>query len=76
MSSLSPRLMDRGSAAAYLGVSPDTIDRLRHAGTLPTVKLPGSRNRRTNGSSDNTCRRILIDREDCDHLISAWKESE
>ena len=76
MTNVAPRLLDREQVAMYLGVSKDTVDRLRHAGTLPTVSIPGSRDRRTNRASSETCRRILVDRHDCDRLIENWKEGE
>ena len=34
-----PLLVDRREAARLLGVSPGTIDNLRNAGELPSVKL-------------------------------------
>lgn len=35
----SPLLVDRREAARLLGVSPGTIDNLRNAGELPSVKI-------------------------------------
>lgn len=38
-----PLLVDRREAGRLLGVSPGTIDNLRNAGELPSVKLRGRR---------------------------------
>ncbi len=64
-SPLSPRLIDVEGAAAYLGLSPWTLRALVAAGTLTRVRIP------MNGSE---IRRILLDREDLDRLISRWKD--
>ena len=70
-----PRLLDRDEAARYLACSTDTIDRMRQAGTLQTVRLPATRARRNGHGVAGMCRRILFDRRDCDALIEASKES-
>jgi len=38
-----PLLVDRREAGRLLGVSPGTVDNLRSAGELPSVKLRGRR---------------------------------
>ncbi len=38
-----PLLVDRREAGRLLGVSPSTIDNMRNAGELPSVKLRGRR---------------------------------
>lgn len=42
-SGASPMLVDRREAARLLGVSPGTIDNLRNAGKLPSLKLMSRR---------------------------------
>lgn len=40
---MAPMLVDRREAARLLGVSPGTIDNLRNAGELPSLKLMSRR---------------------------------
>lgn len=40
---IAPLLVDRREAARLLGVSPGTIDNLRNAGELPSLKLMSRR---------------------------------
>lgn len=54
-----PLLVDRREAGRLLGVSPGTIDNMRNAGELPSVKLRGRR---------------LFDVDDLRRLIAARKE--
>ena len=61
-----PRLMSLGQAALYLGVSPWTVRDLIANGTLARVRVP-----LTNGKE---LRKLLIDKEDLDRVIGAWKE--
>jgi len=42
-SGAAPMLVDRREAARLLGVSPGTIDNLRNAGELPSLKLMARR---------------------------------
>ena len=70
-----PRLFDKPQAAQYLSVSLDTIDRLIQVGEIPTVQLPVQRDRKSGRGAAGLCRRKLIDRQDLDRLIDAWKES-
>lgn len=42
-SGASPMLVDRREAARVLGVSPGTIDNLRNAGELPSLKIMSRR---------------------------------
>jgi len=58
-------LLDLGSTAAYLGVSPWTVRDLEAAGTLKRVRVP------TRGGGD--LRKLLFDREELDRLVEAWK---
>lgn len=68
-----PRLLDRDGAAAYLSVSPDTIDRLVSTGQVSIVRLPVARHR--NGASiAGSNRRVLIDRAELDELVVMWRE--
>jgi hypothetical protein len=61
-----PRLLDIAGAAAYLGgISPWTIRDLIANGTLKRVRVP-----LPNGGE---LRRVLLDREDLDRLVTSWK---
>jgi hypothetical protein len=51
------------------GISIDQLDRLINNGTLPVVKLPA-----TQGRTQGTCRRVLIDRLEIDALVERWRE--
>jgi hypothetical protein len=71
---IQPRLLDRESAAAYLGISTDTLDRLIGAGEIATVRLPVERARKSGRGVPGTSRRILGDRCELDALIPRWRE--
>ena len=62
-----PRLLDTGGAAAYLGVSTWTIRDLEAGGHLPRVRLP------LPGGKD--LRKLLYDRTDLDRLIDTSKDA-
>ena len=71
---LEPRLLDRETAAAYLSVSVDTLDRLLQSGALHVVRLPVQRDRNTGVGVRGPTRRILVDRHELDALIEASRE--
>jgi len=58
-------LLDLGTTAAYLGVSPWTVRDLEAGGTLKRVRVPMV------GGGD--LRKLLFDRQDLDRLVEAWK---
>lgn len=60
-------LLDLAAAAARLGVSRWTVRRLIDTGALPVVRLPGRR---------GVVRRLLVEANDVETLISASKEQE
>jgi len=65
LATVSPRLFAVPAAARYLGVSTWTIRDLIANGSLSRVTVPiGQRD----------MRRVLVDREDLDRLITAWKD--
>src|ERR1700709_2015213 len=63
------RLMDRRTAAAYLGCSYWTLRDLALNGHVPIVRIPSPRAR-----DGRALRRILSDSRDLDLLIERWKE--
>ena len=63
------RLMDLGTAAAYLGCSYWTLRDLVVSGHVPAVRIPSPR-----ANDGRAMRRILIDTRDLDALIERWKE--
>jgi len=65
----SPRLLTLGQAARYLALSRATVERLRAAGILPSVRIP-------HANEAGEVRRVLFDREDLDRLVTSWRESE
>ena len=67
--SLVPRLLTKAQAAAYMGCSEDTVERLVNGGHLSLVKLPVSRSRRR-----HTSRSFLLDRVEIDEVIPQWRE--
>jgi hypothetical protein len=69
-----PRCVDKDGAAAYLGVSVNTIVRLINAGVLPIVRLPVQRTE-SGLDPDGASRRVLIDVRDLDDLIDRNKEN-
>jgi len=60
-----PRLLDLDAGAAYLALSPWTVRDLIAAGILARVRIP-----LPNGGE---LRKVLLDREDLDRLVAAWK---
>jgi hypothetical protein len=71
---LEPRLLDRETAAAYLCISVDTLDRLFQSGALHVVRLPVQRDRNSGVGVRGATRRILVDRHELDALIEASRE--
>jgi hypothetical protein len=67
--SLVPRLLNKDQAAAYMGTSTGTIDRLVNHGHLSLVKFPVSRSRHR-----ETSRTFLLDRVEMDEVIAQWRE--
>lgn len=61
-----PRLLDVHGAAAYLSVSTWTLRQLVSRGVLRRVLIPVANGR--------DLRKVLLDREDLDRLVEAWKE--
>jgi hypothetical protein len=62
-----PRLLDVESCAFYLGVSSWVIRTWISVGVLRKVELPG-----VVGDPVAVLRRVLIDREDVDRLVTRW----
>lgn len=62
-----PRLLDVRGAAAYLGVSTWTLRELVSRGVLPRVRVPLP--------ASGELRKVLLDREDLDRLVEAWKDA-
>jgi hypothetical protein len=60
-----PRLLDLAAAGAYLGVSPWTVRDLIAAGTLARVRIPLP--------NRGELRKVLLDREELDRLVTRWK---
>ena len=56
---ITPALLTKEQAAAYLSVSPATIDRLTARGRLPVMKMPGTGNA---GRPRNMYARAALDR--------------
>jgi hypothetical protein len=71
---ITPRLLDRETAAAYLSISIDTIDRLVQSGAVHVVRLPVQRDRKTGLGVRGTTRRILLDRLELDRLVESCRE--
>lgn len=63
---LTPRLLDLRAAGLYLSLGERRLRDLVAAGGLPRVRVP-----LPNGGE---LRKILLDREDLDRLIAAWKD--
>src|SRR5437868_2351700 len=63
------RLMDRRTAAAYLGCSYWTLRDLVLNGHVPAVRIPSPR-----APDGRALRRTLIDSRDLELLIERWKE--
>lgn len=61
------RLLDLPAAARYLTLSTWTLRDLISSGTLRRVRIP-----LPNGGE---LRKVLLDREDLDRLVGAWKEA-
>jgi hypothetical protein len=67
-----PRLLGLADAGKYLGLSPWLIRDLIAAGTLRPVTIPLPPDRRGR-RQDGAVRKVLLDREDLDALVSASK---
>jgi len=65
---LPPRVLDLQGAAAYLSVSLRTVERLVAAGTLRRVRVPLP-------NDAGELRKTLVDRQDLDDLVRAWRET-
>jgi len=65
-----PRLLDLGSAAAYLGVSRSVVRQLVDTGKISRVLLPSPRR------PDENLDRFLVDKTELDSLIERNKERE
>ena len=61
-----PRLLGVTEAARYLGVSRRTLTSLVARGDLHKVELPGP--------GGQPVRRVLVDREEVDHLVTRWRQ--
>jgi len=65
LAAVKPRLFTVDAAALYVSLSVWTIRALVANGTLPRVLVP---------SGAGELRKVLLDREDLDRLIAAWKQ--
>ena len=63
---ITPRLLDRDAAAAYLSISVAALDQLRASGEIATVAMPGRLGK--------TTRRPLYDRFQLDKAIERWQQ--
>ena len=68
-----PRLLTVDQAAFYLGLGPDTVRELVTRGVLRRVRIPAPSTAKRGGSE---VRKILLDRQDLDAQITAWRERE
>jgi hypothetical protein len=66
-----PRLLTVDQAAAYLGLGPDTVYELVTRGVLRRVRIPAPPTMKRGG---HELRKILLDRQDLDAQIDAWRE--
>lgn len=66
-----PRLLGLQDGAAYVGLSYWSFRELVASGVVPSVRVPCP-----GGRDGRTIRRILVDRQDLDRLIEAWKEAD
>ncbi len=66
VTAIAPRLLDVHTSARYLGISSWTVRDLIANGTLARVRVPLSNGREL--------RKVLLDREELDRLVEAWKE--
>lgn len=69
---VTPRLLNVGEAAEYLGVSYWSVRDWVLAGIIPIVHLPGLRPREGERRR-STLRRVVVDRTDLDRFIEARK---
>lgn len=72
---IAPRVLSRVQAAAYLGVSPATVDRLVASGVVRVVQLPVTRDAAGNIGVPGGNRRVLLDRAELDALVDANRVS-
>jgi len=63
---LSPRLLTVEQSADYLAIGSDTVYSLVSQGVLKRVRIPDG--------SGGELRKILLDRQDLDRAIEAWRE--
>jgi len=68
-----PRLLTVDQAAIYLGLGSDTIYELVTRGVLRRIRIPAPPTAKRGGSE---VRKILLDRQDLDAQIDAWRERE
>jgi hypothetical protein len=64
-------LLTVDQAAAYLGLGPDTVYELVTRGVLRRVRIPAPPTAKRGG---HELRKILLDRQDLDAQIDAWRE--
>jgi hypothetical protein len=69
---LRPRLVDLAGAAAYMVVKPWHVRDLIRSGALARVSVPLGPDRRGR-RADGRLRRVLVDVDDLDQLVAAWK---
>jgi hypothetical protein len=70
LSPLAPRLLTTAQAAQYLGVGPDTVYELVTRGVLRRVRIPAPPTAKRSGAE---VRKVLLDRQDLDAQIDAWR---
>jgi hypothetical protein len=63
------RVLGREEAAAYLGISVRTLDRLIATGAVSQVRFPVARARNGAALSNEVNRRVLLDRVELDRLV-------
>ena len=68
-----PRLLTVDQAAVYLGIGRDTLYELVTRGGLRRVRIPAPPTAKRGG---HEVRKILLDRQDLDAQIDAWRERE
>ena len=71
-----PRVLGRDDAAAYLGISVRTLDRLIATGAVSQVRLPVARARNGAAVPNEANRRVLLDRVELDRLVDRSRLAE